>query len=192
MSDEIKDLLADAVSIVDDANIPSDLREIAYSKAVDLLANRGAHGSRATSADPAGRRAESSASWIKALSIAMGRDPVELEEVFFSEDDETPLVGVNPIHLGDNAAERSRSVALLVAGARQVSGLEQATSSEVIRQECKRLGVFDSGNFSTTIGRLKDWFNITGTGKTKAFRMKPGGRDAFRALLDELLRDDGG
>ena len=48
------------------------------------------------------------------------------------------------------------------------------------------------GNFGKTVSGLKDWFNITGAGRTKVLRIKPGGRDAFRTLVGELLGDSYG
>ena len=189
MNDEIKAVLTSAVSIVDEANIPSDLRETAFAKAVDMLVGNSRPGTRGTSPELTAHRSESSAPWMQELTTATGRSPVELEELFFPGDDELPLVGVDITRLGKGAAQRSRKVALLIAGVRQVTGIEQGTASGTIREECDRLGVFDSGNFGKTINGLRDCFNITGSGRTKVLRIKPGGRDAFRDLIGELLGD---
>lgn len=189
MSDDIRSVLIDALSIVDSANIPSDLRGTAFAKAVDLLIGKDTPRIRRPSSELPAHHAGSSTSWMQEVAGAIDRDPEELEQLFFAEDDEMPLVGINPTRLGSSAAERTRNVALLLAGVRQVGGIEHATTSELIRKECDRLGVFDTGNFGKTISGLKDWFNITGSGRSKVLRIKPGGRDAFRSLIGELLGD---
>lgn len=189
MSDAIEALIAKAVSIVDAAKIPNDLRAPAFAKTVDLLTMDDAASATDVPSEPTMRHSNSSATWMQDVSVAADRNLVELEELFFMEDDEMPRVGVNPTRLGNSAAQRSRKIALLIAGARQVGNIEQSTTSESIREECKRLGVFDISNFGKTIGKLKDWFNITGSGSTKVLRIKPGGRDAFRDLIGELLGD---
>ena len=68
---------------------------------------------------------------------------------------------------------------------------ESGTSSHVLRDECKRLGVFDTNNFGKTLNSMKDWLNITGSNKSKRVGLKPKGREAFRQLLSDLLSNDG-
>lgn len=189
INERIKAILSDAAEIVSAVDLPHEYREVAFSRTIDLLvgdsepsSSYGPHAQAVGSETPA-------PSWMAALEADTGRTRLELDELLFEDDDGDPLVGVNPTRLGDNAAERSRRVILLLAGTRQVGGIEEGTRSNILRDECKRLGVYDSSNFGTTLNNLKDWFNITGTGGSKVARIKPGGRDAFRQLIGDLLGD---
>lgn len=190
MSKDVGVLLAEAAAAVAAADLPEDLREVAFSKAVDLLAGEGAPEAPVKIDGLPVESSEPAIGWGVALTQATGRSAAELEHVFFLSDDGDPLVGVNPSRLGANAATRTRSCLLLLACARQVSGFEDRTQANVLRAECQRLGIYDQANFGATLGGLRDWFNITGSGGGKIVRVKPGGRDAFKKLLDELV-DDG-
>ena len=189
MNERISAILSDAAAIVDTADLPHELREVAFSKAIDLLVGdlepSFSHG---PVAQAVGGETPVVA-WMAALETDTARTRVELDEIMFGDDDGDPLVGINPTRLGDNAAERSRRAILLLAGTRQVGGIEEGTRSNILREECKRLGVYDSSNFGATLNGLKDWFNITGSGGSKVVRIKPGGRDAFRQLIRDLLGD---
>ena len=190
MNKTVETLLADAAALVDAADIPEDLRTVAFSKAVDLLAETSAIAPTSSPPSTPESSTTESSGWMVALKTATERNLVELEEVFFANDDGEPLVGANPTHLGSNAAKRSRNAMLLLVGARQIGNVERTTKSELLREECRRLGILDSPNFSVTLSNLKDWFNITGSRKSKVVLLKPRGREAFRDLLANLLDDD--
>ena len=191
MNDAIERILTDAAAIVDATDVPADCRAMAFSKAVDLLAeNRKPSGE--SSSKPAGltdRGSEVIPSWMNTLERVTNKTTVQLEEVFFADDDGVPLIGVDPDRLGDSIARCSRSAILLLVGVRQVGGIESATDSELLREECKRLGVFDQSNFGKTLSNMRDCFNFTGSGALRVVRLKPSGRKAFRQLCDDLISD---
>ena len=188
MTDAIKTVLEEAALIVAEARVPDDLREIAFAKAVDqLVADRASNPVRSLD-----ERGETQLAWMITLESATQKTREELEEVFFESDDGAPLISVNPTRLGKGAAAPTRHAILLIAGARQVGMVESVTSSDHLRDECKRLGVFDTNNFGKTLAGMRDWLNITGSGRSKRVGLKPKGREAFRQLLDDLLSNDGG
>ena len=190
MTDAIKALLEQSAQIVAEAKIPDDLRESAFSKAVDLLAAGRSYAPSSSSEITVEQEDPTALDWMTILEAATEKPRRELESVFFPNDDGSPLVGVNPSRLGASAAERARRTVLLLAGVRQIGRVEQSTKSAILREECKRLGVYDTANFSGTLNNLRDWFNLVGSGPSKSVRLKPGGRDAFRQLIGELLGDD--
>ena len=191
MTETIKTLLEDAARMIEEASVPDDLREVAFSKAVELLAAERASASPGTSIVAIERQDSAASDWMAALEAGTRRTRDELEDVFFLGREGQPRLGIDPIRLGSNAAERSRKAMLLLAGARQIGNCEQATSSDVLREECRQLGVLDPPNFVKALNGMKNWFNIAGSGKSKSLQIKPKGRDAFRQLLDGLLSDDG-
>lgn len=190
MTQDIKTLLEEASLIVEEASVPEDLREVAFTKTIELLAAE--HASESTGASMVREEHKESVSsgWMDTLGSATRRSRNELEDVFFLGSDGEPRLGIDTVRLGGNAAERSRRAMLLIAGARQIGDGEPATSSHVLREACRQLGVLDGPNFVKALNGMKNWFNIIGTGKSKNLQIKPKGRDALRQLLDELLDDD--
>lgn len=190
MNGRIEDILTDAANIVESIEITADYRTIAFSKAVDMLAYGQAQ--IAKLATLTGGSTHPTSDWMNALGNAVGRTAEDLEELFFADDEDTPLLSVDPGRLGENTAQCSRNVILLLVGVRQVSGIETATASEILREECKRLGIFDTSNFGKTLSGQRDWFSFTGSGASKVVRLKPSGRRAFRQLVEDLLSNGDG
>lgn len=191
MTQNIRTVLEEALQIVEESRVPDDLREVAFAKAVELLMAEGASGLPSSSMIARDQQQSTPSDWMTKLESTTHKTQDELGNVFFFDGDGEPRLGVDPVRLGRNAADRSRKAMLLLAGARQIGDGEQATPSEVLREECKQLGVLDGPNFAKALNGMKNWFNITGSGKSKHLQIKPKGRDAFRQLLDELLNDDG-
>ena len=187
MSPEIHKLLADAVAIVEAANIPQDLRPVAFEKALELILSSQTNTDHKSDSSSPSQASSNLSDWGSILSTATNLDLLALEEIYFPGNEGEPLVGVNPTGLGNNAAERTRKTILLLVAARQIGKIEDTTSAEVLREECKRLGVYDQTNFGTTLGNLRNWFNFTGSGSSRVARLKPSGRDAFLELIAELV-----
>jgi hypothetical protein len=61
-----------------------------------------------------------------------------------------------------------RQVGLLVVAGRQAAGLEEWTPMSTLREECEEIGVLDSTNFSTEIGKLG--FKVEGAGAKREIR----------------------
>lgn len=191
MSSAIEEIIADAVAIVEASSIPGDLRPVAFAKIMDLLAAQSLQESSISGPDSDRIASVQSSGWMDALVAATSLPQLYLEEIFFVDNEGNPLVGIDPIRLGDNAAERARKIVLLLVCARQIGGMEQSTESKLLREECERVGVYDRGNFGKTLNGLKDWFHITGARSEKAVRLKPSGRDVFRGLVSDLTERHG-
>lgn len=188
MTERIENLLRQAGTMVDTADVPADCRAVAFAKVMDLLV--GEQSLPSESSSPPGSDAATSWDWMATLGNKFNKTALELEDIVFANDDGSPLLGIDPAHLGNTVAECSRNVILLLVGVRQIGGIETTTASEVLREECKRLGVYDQSNFGSTLRSLKEWFNYTGSGASIVVRLKPGGHKAFRQLLERL--SDGG
>jgi hypothetical protein len=155
-----RDVLVEALKDVEDANVPDDLREIAFSKVFDLRAGNPAVGSAAAS---------TTGSTING-SPAIGDDPLATIAARYSIDAGT-VAEVYAIHdgklelivplskLSKATATGTKEIALLIAGGRQAGGIEEWTSWDEVRDACVEFKKYDSGNFAKTMHEMHDVFN---------------------------------
>lgn len=184
-----------AVAAVEEAQVPDDLRPIAFSKAVDLLAGNGPGGApRLASAEggPSGaRRATAGApsKGLEKIAVALGV-PGNRIEMIYTEHGEVLQVVADPDDLGNTTKERAKVVALLLAAGRQLGGWDEgSTSDEYVRAEVDRLGVYDSTNYSKHVKELAAWFNINGSGKKASYKLKHSGRQHIKELAARLTAE---
>ncbi|HET8566578.1 MAG TPA: hypothetical protein VFL77_08910 [Solirubrobacterales bacterium] len=140
-----------ALEAVEEAQVPSDLRAIAFAHALESAANP----SQPTvgAARPDGP--EDGAGMLDAISQRVGVDQHVVSGLFEERDGEVHLtIGRAQLPNGASKAASMRDVALLVAAGRQAAGLEDYTPTALIRRECDELGVLDSSNFSVEVSRL--------------------------------------
>lgn len=187
-------MLKAALQAVEDANIPTDLRAIAFTKAIDVLSGSddttvrssgkaenggggGGGGGPATESDRLKKIAD-------ALSV-----PQERIEMLFVEHDDELQVAADPARLGSSMKDRAKSVALLVAAGRQLGGWDDGpTGDSVIRAEVDRLGVYDNTNYSRHVKELNAWFNVNGTGRSTTYKLKFPGREYLKTFAKELTQ----
>lgn len=197
---DVGKVLRDAWAAVDEADLPDDLRSVAFSEAVRLLAPPAPNSSSPRS-EKAGRNDTQSSS-PQGLTHEDGTGPSEdqiydrvvaqtgvdrdkLERVVHLDGD-TIRVSLAGLKLGRNNAERARTVAQLVTVVRGFGYEESETSLELIRAECERLKVYDSANFSSHMKALNG-FVVTGAGQNRKVRAKGPGIQAFPTVVDNLL-----
>lgn len=194
---ELHEILAAALDAVERANVPDDLRETAFAKAVDMAAAR--HGAGALGGTDRGRhkslgdgaRGSMNAGAevgdrLTRIAEALELTPEEVERVYTEHDDELQIVA-DPDDLGSTGKERSIHTALLLATGRQLGGYDAAaTGDEAIREEITRLHLFDRSNYITHMKTLSTWFNINGSGKSATYRLKHAGRTEAKRLAKAL------
>lgn len=163
-----REVLIQALKDVEEAAVPEDLREVAFSKSFDLRAGTTGATTQAQypappdggSTRPSEQRAGATAAGDVLASIAerlkIDRDTVA--EVFTSEDGEPELI-ISPTKLPEKAATGTKEIALLIAGARQAAGIEDWTSTDEIRKACVDYKRYDQANFASTIHEMGDVFN---------------------------------
>jgi hypothetical protein len=181
---EIKDILAAAVRDVDDADVPRELREVAFAKAVDLRSGRT---QERISPSLASGTAEGERDGLLARVAARFRiDEQALSEVLEVRDDEVSVI-VAPSRLPRQKAAAMRDVALLVTGARQAAGIDDGwTPTEVVREACRTIGVFDSANFASEIGAMGAFFGFKGSGRDREIRVNLRGFEQAGLRVTEL------
>lgn len=186
--DDVKNVLAAATKAVDDANVPQELRSLAFERAIDLLSRSSAPLPAALGGLPSGTEtgtppshpAESPLNRV-ATRLRLQRDAVE---AVYTDDGAEVEVSVPTDRLSAKKSTATREIALLVAAARQANG-EEYTPSEAIRTVAQDYDRFDGPNFASALNEMKGTFLATGTPRNRSFKLtKPG----WKAATDLVTR----
>lgn len=184
-------VLKAALQAVTDAGIPSDLREIAFTRAVDMLRGEtheapGSGGGTPLDNSGGGGSATNS-DRLKKVADALGV-PYERIEMLFVEHDDGLQVAADPGALGSNTKERAKGVALLLAAGRQLGGWDEGPTSDAhIRAEVDRLGVYDNTNYARHMKDVSSWLNVNGSGKSATYKLKFPGREHLKKVAKDLV-----
>jgi hypothetical protein len=179
---DIDAILSAASQDVEKAGVPDDLRAIAFAKAVDLRAAQGIAPN-----DPQAPQPPMGVSDLAGRVAARLRvDASAVAEVIEVTQDSVDVI-VAPSRLPRQKAAATRDVALIVTSARQAAGIDDGwTSAEVVREQCRNLGVFDSPNFATELGRMSDVFGFKGSGRSRQIRVNMRGYEQAGLRIAEL------
>jgi hypothetical protein len=176
-SDDAAAILRAAAAAVETADLPEDLRQAGFEKAVDLVAGRAApaaHGAGG-SGSGAGSAADTTGAGDTGTPAVEGEGPLPqianklglsmeiVGDVFDVEDGALKIVlPTSSLESGKKAA--TRQLALLIAVARQAAGLEEWTYAKDIREVTKEFNKFDVSNFAQTLNSMDEVFRFTGNG----------------------------
>lgn len=187
-----REVLIEALKDVEEAGVPEDLREVAFSKSFDLRA-----GALAPLPAHEGVNNQPSALHPPAEAVTPG-DPlseiaakiqVELStvsEVFSLNGGDLELI-VPPGKLADRSATATKEIALLIAGGRQAAKLEEWTNWDEFRTVCQEFKKLDSPNFAKTIREMDDVFNFRKESERKnQARVARPGWERFAAEIRRL------
>jgi hypothetical protein len=205
---EASEVLKEAWVAVEEADLPDEIKAIAFREAVRLLSPGDSASWPAHGVAPVGKQGTGGPSKGRGDQVRGGEDgqvPVteaeiydrvvaqtgadrgKLEQVVHLDDGDI-RVSIPGIKLGKSTAERARSVAQLLAITRGFGLEESETPLEVVRKECERIKVYDSPNFSSQI-RALDGYVVTGSGRSRRLRPKSPAIEAFPALIEGLVGD---
>lgn len=189
---KVSELLALARQEMEEADLPNDLRVAAFEKAVDLL-------SKGHTAKPAAQDEEAGKSdaqkgaigdgLLAKVAAKLSRSPQDVAQVFYEDGEEIGL-SVASTALDKKKKAGTRQVAVLVAAARQASGIDNDgwTDSGVVREACEHYGKYDQANFAATLAGMDDVFVVKKDGQSRKVKVKvkvPGFERAA-ALVDEF------
>lgn len=96
-------------------------------------------------------------------------------------------ISIPGIKLGNNNADKTRTIAQIFTVVRGFGSDEDGTSVELVRNEAQRLKCYDSANFSSQLSKLQGYI-IKGSGTNRRIHSKAGGLKDFPGLVDSLLR----
>lgn len=199
MSDRelLTERLRAAVAAVEAANVPSDLREAAFTRTLDVLLgdspepisldrdsegrDRAGHGTRRSGGEQDGEPG------LDALARRLQIDRRAAEAIYDVDDDGLHIV-ISPTRLADSVRAATDQIARLVVVGRKAAGLDSEwTSVEEIRRACNDRGKYDSPNFSRVVQGLDgDGFRIRGSRTKRELRANAVGFEQTRQLIEQL------
>lgn len=193
---EPTEVLRKALQAVGEAEVPDDLRELAFAKAVDLYSRPDQPqppvdegGAERVGQISPGVQSEFPASdGLANVASALGIDPNYVEEFFAETEEEELMFTHDPDPLGTNNADRARAVSLLLACARQYGGYDStSTSYATLKEECERLHIYDSKHFSTQVSGMTKFFVVSGSGQSRTFKAKPSAKVEAKRHIETLM-----
>jgi hypothetical protein len=188
--DKLTDRLRTAAKIVEDAGVENDLRTIAFKYVLQVLQAPesppapGRPADLGIPAEAAPSPADGALSVLSRIAQALGVDQDFVAKVYEEDDGQVRLIlkrGMLP--QPDRKAASMRHIALLVVVGRQAAQLEEFTSYDAIREECRELNVYDRPNFAAEVARLE--FRTRGGRNSKEAKAN---RHHFEEAADLLIR----
>jgi hypothetical protein len=165
----VERILTDAREAVAAAEVPEELRPLAFEKAVDLLAGS----TPAAPAQPAEAGVEVNGDGgrtdqrLAKIAQRLGVEPSKLAYIFDPDTDDVALI-VQRSKLASSKAKATREVALLYSAARQAAGYDEThTSIASIKTRVEDMGVLDENNFAS---HVKNTDGLSQRGQTPSTR----------------------
>jgi hypothetical protein len=188
---ELKEVLAQALRAVNEAEIPTELREIAFAKAIDLAAGppavrtAGAVGARKLQVqDELGDDADG----LQRIAGKLKLDREIVSHVYYLNPDGKSLeVVISPSRLPSKFGPAIKELALLVAAGRQAAGIDaEWTTADEVRKVCEHFKRYDASNFAAYIKQMEDVFSMRGTAHKREVRMTMPAWEQATALVARL------
>lgn len=197
-SESLTERLRAAVQAVDAAGVPDDLREIAFTRALDALL--GAPGPSQSAADSvataapqesaAASRADGDGPVVR-LARKLGIDERTAQQVYDIDEDGLHLV-LSPAKFNTKVTYAMQEIAQLIVAGRQASGLDEDwTSADEIRKACESRGLYSPGNFATQVKKIeRDGFRARGSGRNREFKASAVGFEKAGELAARLTQQE--
>lgn len=194
MAEDVVQLLKDAAQAVDEAGLPDDLREPAFSAVLahlGLPAGSPTPGSPQSPAGAAGAPLTTQPRPVTTDGIGLIAQKLKLptEQVgrVFEVDGDTVHLLVSSSSLGGSKKVQQQELTLLTVAARQAAGIDSdLTSIDDVRPVLSDFGVLDR-NVSGSIEDLKgSRMRFAGTPRKREFKMNQPGYEAVAELVKRL------
>lgn len=180
----VADILAEAIAAVNAADVPPELKEAAFSKAVDVIMARHTaetsgqmetgESNHAAPAPPPRAAAITAGDLVGLIATRLRMDRETVAEVFDVADGKIDVI-VPPRKLAPGKAPATKQLATLVAAARQGADIEEWTEADEIRRFVEDFKRYDSANFASTLKEMDDIFRIRQTGRKISVKLgRPG------------------
>jgi hypothetical protein len=185
---EVAAAIRSALRIVEESDVPDDLRAVAFQRAYESLtvsaldsASRPAH---VTNAREIELNAPSGASSAASVAAKLRLEAELVERVLDFDEDGVHLI-VPRSYLAKAKSTAIQQVAMVLVAARQAAGLEEWTPQSVIREETEVLGVEDRSNFAAHIKNLVG-VRTRGSGRTGELKMNAVGYETAADFIRQL------
>lgn len=189
--EEVAAAVRAALRIVDEADVPDDLRSVVFEKAyssLTVVADAAAQQTFSPSVEGA-RLADVGADNDEVARIASKlRVERRLVERVLEIDEDGAHIIVPRSRLAKQKSVAIQQVATLVVAARQAAGREEWTPQTAVRAETEALGVDDRSNFAS---HIKNVLGIRGrgSGRTGELRMNAVGFESAAELISQLAQE---
>jgi hypothetical protein len=182
-----KEILMRALAAVEEAKTPTDLRESAFGRVFDLLANQPDSESTGM-ADSADKRPDETSSWEEKIAASFGISVADVGEAFEYADNELMVI-VPTSAVSETTKDGVKELAHLVSAGRQAIGLEEATSTKIIRPIAQHYGKFDS-HFAGNVDELENLFIVRQlNARDKSLKARRKAFEEAGQLVKRMLED---
>lgn len=184
MADNRVEALKATVAALDEANVPDELREVAFTAILSsyLGTTPPKPPDAFTPDDSEGGSDDDSA--LGKIAALLKADVSAIERVFDVDEDGVHILASRTT-LASSKQEAQRQITYLVAAAERASGSEW-TESKSVRAACDDRGVLD-GNFSASVEALRgEGVRINGTGQAKKFKLNNVGVEKATEIVKEI------
>jgi hypothetical protein len=181
---DIRQIIEEAARQVEAADVPDDLRAVAFQKVVDLLASR-SPGEAGSGGVSGAQRPSQDTSMVDRIAAKINVDPGLVADCYYEEGGDLKLALASS-RLGASRKAATRQLAVLCAAGRQAAGIEDWTGASLIREVCDYYGKFDSNNFAFTISQMDSMFQIRGKGQDREVRVKQPGYEEAAKLIAQF------
>jgi hypothetical protein len=182
---EITEALRAAKQAIEQADLPETWQERAYGEVLHALLGGGEPAASSAVATLPREVGAGSGSGLQKLAARFGVHEEALADVFAIEDDAV-TVHVASGKLSATKSRATREVALLIAGARQGIGIDEAwTDITHVRNTLTQYNRYDRGNFAKYLRETQDVFNFKGK-PVSHIRLTRQGWEAATELIKNL------
>jgi hypothetical protein len=107
-----------------------------------------------------------------ASTLQLSRDTLEL---VYDIEDGVPTLVLSPKKIATNKSQAARQIGQLISAARQIGGVEEWTSANVIRKWTQEYGRLDGSNFAASLQGMESVAVLRGKGPDRQVKItKPG------------------
>lgn len=198
VKESVADILAEAIAAVSAADVPDDLKEAAFSKAVDvIMARRTAEtpvrmetATATPAAAPAvARTAPAAGDLVGTIAARLRLDREVVGEVFDETDGRIDVI-VPPRKLAAGKSPATKQLALLIAAARQAAEIEEWTDADEIRRFVEDFKRYDQANFASSLKEMDDIFRLKQSGRKITLKLSRPGWDRAVELITKLSGEE--
>lgn len=186
---ELVSALRRAAQTVDEAELADDLRVVAFRHVLGIESVAVASPTPTTETVALAPRPSSEGGPLDHIVERLKLPSQMVRDIYEQEGSEVKLVvSRSSLTEPDSKAASMRDIALLVVAGRQAAGLEDYTTFEMIRDECRELNVYDQPNFASEVAKLE--FRTRGNGKNKEARANRHHFERVAELISRICERD--
>ena len=169
-------LLTEIVEVLEAAGTPKELWPVAFQHLWPEMI-RTAGGQAEPPQEGARAVGSTDQSAYQELARRVGLEPAQLLDLYAVEEDGTLIARPPARMLSQSKSHGTVELALLACAGREAGGLQE-TPSAVIRDISSLYGKFDSNNFASTMLGGDAYWQISGKGQQRTYRLRMPGWDA--------------